>query len=107
MPPPKKNESWRGQVMGSAEKGGPIKLRFRADQHDFAGFFHAFFPAHFLQEYDAKFMQDYAMRIDAWDKGRTDRDKRDRMSVQNEIWGLRRRQGAADLATPISADPSS
>ena len=36
--------------MGPAEVGGPIKLRFRADQHDFADFLHAFFPAQFLLE---------------------------------------------------------
>ena len=40
---PKKVEFPQGQVQGSAEIGGPIKLRFRADQHDFADFLHAFF----------------------------------------------------------------
>ena len=53
----KSNETWRGQALGSAEIGDPIKLRFRADQHDFADFLHAFIPAQFLQENIAKFMQ--------------------------------------------------
>ena len=40
--------SLRRQSQGSAEIGGPIKLRFRADQHDFADFLHAFFADQFL-----------------------------------------------------------
>ena len=53
----KKLELAQSQAMGPAEMGGPIKLRFRADQHDFADFLHAFFPAQFLQENIAKLMQ--------------------------------------------------
>ena len=53
----KKVEFPQTQVKGSAEIGGPIKLRFRADQHDFADFLHAFFADQFLQEKIAKFMQ--------------------------------------------------
>ena len=42
-----------------------IKLRFRADQHDFADLLHAFFADQFLQENEAKSTQSYAMRITA------------------------------------------
>ena len=46
----KKIECWGTPAQGSAEMGDPIKLRFRADQDDFATFFHAFFLVQFLQE---------------------------------------------------------
>ena len=59
----KKIELTQAQMQGSAAIGGPIKLRFRADQHDFAGFFHAFFADQFLQENDAKSMQSYASEL--------------------------------------------
>ena len=61
----KKIESTRGQSGGSAEIGGPIKLRFRADQHDFANFLHAFFADQILQEYNAKSEQNYASDLNA------------------------------------------
>ena len=102
---PKKIECSGHLAQGSTEMGGAIKLRFRADQRDFADFLHAFLCWSISARENAKSMQSHAIRINACDKCRPDRYKKDRRSLQNEIWYSRRRQGAADLATPFFADP--